>query len=121
MVLDCTAPLEGQAKADRIGSWGMHVEVAAEEIICMQIEMFGNVGPVACIEPRKRATQTAGQAGPANVLRFGSDQQGITSYRMSVEATEEDELTLENSISGNARPATCIGPPKRPKQTTDHV
>ena len=52
----------------------MHVKAAAEEIICMETEMFGNVGPVACIEPPKRATHTAGQAGPANVLRFGSDQ-----------------------------------------------
>ena len=83
--------------------------------------MFGNVGPAACIEPSKRATQTTGQARLANVLHFGSDQWAITSCRMSVEAAEEDELTLENSISGNARPTACIGPPKRPIQTADHA
>ena len=32
-LLDYTAPLEGHAEPDRIGSWGMHVEAAAEEII----------------------------------------------------------------------------------------
>ena len=72
-VLDCTAPLEGQAEHDRIGSRGMHVVAAVEEIICMEIEMFRIVGPVACIEPPKRATQTVGQARPTNVLHFGSD------------------------------------------------
>ena len=87
----------------------MHLEAAAEEIICMETEMFGNVGLGACIEPPKRATQTADQVGTTNVLRFGNDQRGITSCGMSVEAAEEDELTLENSISGNARPAACIG------------
>ena len=83
--------------------------------------MFGNVGPAACIEPPKRATQAVGQAGPANVLRFGSDQWAITSYGMSVEAAAEDEFTLENNICGNARPTTCIGPPKRPIQIANHV
>ena len=97
------------------------MEAAAEGIICMETKMFGNVGPAACIEPPKRATQTAGHARPANVLHFGSDQRAITSCRMSVEAAEEDEFTLENSIFGNARPAACIGPPKRPIHTVDHA
>ena len=38
-----------------------------------------------------------------------------------MEAAEEDEFTLENSISKNARPAAWIGPLKRPIQTADHV
>ena len=97
------------------------MQAAAEEIICMETEMLGNVGPAACIEPPKRATLIASQAGPANVLRFGSDQRAITSCGMSVEAAEEDEFTLENNISGNARPAAWIGPPKRPIQTADHA
>ena len=120
-LLDYTAPLEGQAEPDRIGSWGMHVEAAAEGIICMETEIFGNVGPTACIGAPKRATQNAGQAAPPNVLHFGSDQRAITNCGMSVEAAEEDEFTLENSISGNVRPAACIGPPKRPIQTADHA
>ena len=57
--------------------------------------VFGNVGFAACIEPPKRPTHTAGQARPSNVLRFGSDQQGIASCGMSVEAAEEEELTME--------------------------
>ena len=48
-VLDYTAPLEGQAEPDWIDSCGMHVEAAAEEIICMETKRFGNMGPVACI------------------------------------------------------------------------
>ena len=40
LVLDCTAPLEGQAEPDRISSWGMHVEAATEEIICMETKRF---------------------------------------------------------------------------------
>ena len=52
-LLDCTAPLEGQAEPDRIGSWGMHVEAAAEGIICMETEMFGNVGLAACMNLQK--------------------------------------------------------------------
>ena len=44
-----------------------------EEIISMETEMFGNMGPATCIEPPKRATHIASQAGPSNVLPFGSD------------------------------------------------
>ena len=40
---------------------------------------------------------------------------------MSVEEVEEEELTMKKAISGNARLAACIGPPRRPTQTTDHV
>ena len=73
LVLDCTAPLEGQAKLDWIGSWGMHMEAAMEETMCMETNMFGNVGLAACIEPPKRPTYTVGQERPSNVLHFGSD------------------------------------------------
>ena len=38
-----------------------------------------------------------------------------------MEASEEDDLTLEKSISGNARLAACIGPLKRPAQSAHHV
>ena len=89
-------------------------ETICKEIICIKTKMFGNVGPTACIEPPKKATQTIGQEGPCNVLRFGSDRRGIASYGMFVEAAEEDELTLEKAILVHARPAVCIGPPKRP-------
>ena len=40
---------------------------------------------------------------------------------MFVEAAEEDELTMENSISENARPPACIGPQKRLAQTADYA
>ena len=40
---------------------------------------------------------------------------------MSVEAAEEEELTMERIISGNLRPPTCIGPPKRLAQTASLI
>ena len=119
-VLDCIAPLEGQAEPDRIGNWGMHVEAAAEEIICMETKILGNVGPATCIEPPKRATQTVSQAGLANVLHFRSDQRGIGSYRRSLEATEEEIQCIEENDSGNVGPTAYTGPQKRPTQATGH-
>ena len=49
------------------------MEAAAEEIMCMETKIFGNVGYVVCIEPPKRPTHIVGQTGPSNILRFGSD------------------------------------------------
>ena len=118
--LDCTAPLEGQAELDRIGSWGMHVEAAAEEIICMETEMFENVGPAACIGSPKRPIQTADQARPSNVLRFESDQRGIGSYRRSVEGAEEEIQCIEENDFGNVGPAAYTGPQKRPTLAAGH-
>ena len=83
-LIDYTGPLKGWTEPDWIGSWGMHVEAAAEEIVCMETNMFGNVGPTACIEPPKRPTRVVGQVGPSNVLLFESDQRGIASYGMSM-------------------------------------
>ena len=121
LALDYTTPLEGQKKPDWIGSWGMHMEAVAEEIACIEINMFGNVGTATCIEHPKRPTHTASQAKPSNVLHFGSDQRGIANYMMSVDAAEEEELTMEKSISRIARPADCTRPPKRPTQIASHA
>ena len=93
------------------------MEVAEEEIQCIEENDFGNVGPTACTGPQKRPTQAASHGRPSFVQRFGSDQQRIDSYRRSVEATEEEVLSMEDNVFGNVRLATCTGPPKRPAQT----
>ena len=71
--------------------------------------------------PPKTPAQTAGYVGPSNVLRSASDQQGIASYRMSMEAAEEQVQCMERSTSGNVRPAASTRPPKRPTQTASHA
>ena len=55
------------------------METAEEEIVCMETNIFRNVGLAACIEPPKRPTQTAGQAESSNVLSSVSDQRGMIS------------------------------------------
>ena len=73
------------------------METAVEEIVCMETNVFGNVGPAAYIEPLKRPTHTTSQARPSNVLHFGSEQRGIASYRIFVEVAEEQELSMEEN------------------------
>ena len=92
------------------------METLEEEIVCIETNIFGNVGHATCIEPPKMPAQTAGQAGSSNVLSFVSDQWGIRSCRRSMEAAESEELTMEKSISANVRPATYTGPPNRSAQ-----
>ena len=92
----------------------MSMEVAKVEVFRMETNDFGSVRPAACIGPPKRPTQTVGHARPSNVLHFASDQQGIGSYRRSLEVAKEEKLTLEKSISGNVRPIVHNRPPKRP-------
>ena len=110
-----------QGKWQGIGSCGRSVEAAEEEVLSMEENDFGNVRPVACTGPPKRPAQTAGHAGHSFVQRFGSDQQGISNCRRSVEAAEEEVLTMGKSISGNVRPAACTGPPRRPAQTASYA
>ena len=57
------------------------MEAIEEEILCMETNLFGNVGPTACIEPPKRPTQTAGHARPSNASHFGSDYWGLLATR----------------------------------------
>ena len=57
------------------------MEVAEEEIVCMETNAFGNVRPLARIDSPKRPTQTASEARQSNILRFGSDQRGIGSCK----------------------------------------
>ena len=52
----------------------MHVEGAPEKIMCMETNMFKNVGLATCIEPPKRPTHITSQVGPSNILHFRSDQ-----------------------------------------------
>ena len=77
------------------------METTKEEIVCMETNVLGNVRSVACIGPPKRLAQTIVHARQSDVLRFASDQWGIDSSRRFVEATEEEELTLEKSISAS--------------------
>ena len=51
--------------------------------------------------------------GPSDVPRFASDQRGIGSCRMSIEAIEVEVQCIEENDFGNVRSATCIGAPKR--------
>ena len=96
------------------------MEAAEEEVQRMEINRSGNLRPVACTRPPKRPAQTAGHAGPSDVLCFGSDQCGIGSCRRSVEAAEEQVQCMERSTSGNVRLAASTGPPERPTQATSH-
>ena len=93
------------------------MEVVEEEIQCIEEDDFANVGPAACTGPQKRPTQATGHGGPSFVQRFGSDQQRIDSYRRSVEAAEEEVLSMEENVFGNVRPTVCTRPPKRLAQT----
>ena len=72
----------------------MDVETIEEEIVYIETSIFGNVGLAAYSEPQKRPTHTASQARSSNVLSFASDQQGIGSYKRSMEATKDEELTI---------------------------
>ena len=49
------------------------MEAAEEEIVCIETNIFGNVGLTSYVEPLKRPAQTVGQARPSNILRLGSD------------------------------------------------
>lgn len=89
------------------------METVEEEMVYMQTNIFGNVGPVAYSEPLKRPAQTTGQFGSSIVLSFVSDKRGIGSYRRSMEAVEDEELSIEKSIFANVRLAACTEPPQR--------
>ena len=78
----------------------------------MEENVFGSVRPAAGTRPPKRPAQTAGHAGPSDVLCFGSDQCGIGSYRRSVEAAEEQVQCMERNTSRNVRPVASTRPPK---------
>ena len=99
--------------SDWIVSLGMNVETPAEEIVCMETSMFGNVGFAACIEPPKRPTHTTVQARTSFVLHFGSGHLGIASCGMSVEVAEEQELSMEENDFGNLGLVACTRAPKR--------
>ena len=90
--LHCT--LRGAGKTRLDWQLGMDVEIVEEEIVCMETNIFGNVRPIAYSEPLKRPAHTASQAGSSNVLSFVSDQRGISSYRTSMEAAKDKELTI---------------------------
>ena len=97
------------------------MEAAVEEVLIVGKSASGNARPPACTEPPRMPAQTVGYAGPSNVLRSASDQRGIASYRMSVEAAEEEVQCMERSTSGKMRPAASTGPPKRPTQIASHA
>ena len=97
------------------------MEVAKEEVLSMKESIFGNVRLAACTEPPKRPAHTASRAGPSFVQHFGSDQQGIGSCKRSVGVAEGEVLTMEKSVSGNARPPTCNGSPMMPAQTASYA
>ena len=90
------------------------MEAAEEDELTLENSIFGNARPAACIGPPKRPIQTANQAGPSNVLRFGSDQRGIGCCRRSVEAAEEEIQCIEENDFGNVGLIACTGPQKRP-------
>ena len=92
------------------------METVEEEIICMETNIFGNVGLAAYSEPPRRPAQTASQARSSNILSFVSDQLGFGSCRRSMEAAEDEELTIEKIICVNVRRTAYTGPPKRPAQ-----
>ena len=114
-VLHCGSDQRG------IGSYIMSVEAAEEEVQCMEENGFGNVGPAACTIRPKRPTQATSHAGPSFVWRFGSDPQGISSCRMSMEAIVEEDLPIGKSISGNVRPPAYTRPPRRPTHTAGYA
>ena len=97
------------------------MEAAEEEVLTVGKSVSGNARPPACTGPPRMPAQTAGYAGPSNVLHFASDQRGIANYRMSVEAAEEEVQCMERNRSGNMRLVACTRPPKRPAQTISHV
>ena len=53
------------------------MEIIEEEIVCVETNIFGNVGLAACSEPPRRPVQTTSQVGSSNVLSFMSDQWGF--------------------------------------------
>ena len=65
------------------------MEAAAEEVVTVGKNVSRNARPPACTGPPRMPAQIVGYVGPSNVLRFASDQQGIASYRMTMEAAEE--------------------------------
>ena len=97
------------------------MEAAEEEIQCMEENGFGNVRLATCTGLPKRPTHVASHARPSFVYRFGSDQQGIGRCGWSVEADEEEVLSMEENVFGNVRPATCTGSPKKSAQIADRV
>ena len=97
------------------------METVEEEIVCMETNIFENVGPAACIEPPKRRTQAVGQARSSNVLSFVSDHRGIGSCKRSIKVAEDEELIMEKSTFANVIPIAYTRPPKRPAQTTSYA
>ena len=67
-----------------LGNYKMSVEAAEEEEFTMEKGLSGNVRSVACAGPPKGLKQSASDGGPSHVLRFASDQRGISSCRSSV-------------------------------------
>ena len=104
-----------------IGSYKRSMEAAEEEVLTMGKSVSENARPPACTRPPRMLAQTAGYAGPSNALRVASDQAGIASYRMSVEAAEEEVQCMERNRSGNLRLVACTRPSKRPAQTAGHA
>ena len=104
-----------------IGNCRRSMEAAKDEELSIEKSIFANVRPAACTGPPKRPVQTTSSAGPFDGLRFASDQRGISSCGMSMEAIVEEELTMGKSISANVRPLDCTGPPKRLAHAANHA
>ena len=89
------------------------MEVVEDEELTTEKSTTANVRPTTCTRPPKRPAQIENHARPSDVLRFASNQWGISSYGMFVEATMEEELAMGNSISTNVRLTACTRPPKK--------
>ena len=72
-----------------IGSCGRSMEIAEDEELTKENGTSANVRLAACTRPPKRLAHTASLAGPFDVLRFATDQWGISSCGMSMEVAEE--------------------------------
>ena len=103
------------------GSWGTHVGADGEEVFSVDKTILGNMRPAVRRGPQERPTETAGHAGPANVLRFRCDHGGSGSWGMHVGADEEEAFSVDKMFSGNMIPAVRRGPPERPMQTAGHA
>ena len=95
-------------------------KAAEEEVFGMEKFVLENMGPAVRRGPPERSAQTAGNAGPSNVLHVGCCYRGIGNWGMDDEATEEEALRIEKDISENMGPAIRRGPPESPSQTKGH-